>query len=295
MLLICASAASTVHAAEITTWDDLPNNDIHVIVNGVIKPGDSEVLGETIHHLKHDIATMRRIIVNLRSSGGSFLGGLRIAEIIRSEKLATFVGPNEMCASVCAIIWLAGKERYVTNTSLIGFHSVYENGSEEKSSEGNDILRRYLTEWGFNDDFVKYVTTAGPNEILFLSKETAARYSIALDGKKELPSETFIQLALQRIAREANRGVSRPAASIPANMCASSQVFHTLQDIGRRRWIELYSLTGGELVGSIPEFRYCRALTYSSAGKRWLYYTVSVNLQTGSYWVNVTGYSGPLW
>jgi hypothetical protein len=78
--------------------------------------------------------------------------------------------------------------------------------------------------------------------------------------------------------------------------CAAQPVFNTLKNIGAGNWIALYGSTATELSGGTRDVKFCRALTYSSAGKRWLNYTITwTNRAANQWWVQVTWYSAPLW
>lgn len=62
--------------------------------------------------------------VLLRSEGGSADDGLAIARHVYENRLDTMV--TEACHSVCAIIFLAGRERYLTVDARLTVHSAYK-------------------------------------------------------------------------------------------------------------------------------------------------------------------------
>lgn len=62
--------------------------------------------------------------VLLRSEGGSVDDGLAIAKHIYESRLDTMV--TETCHSVCAIIFLAGRDRYLTFDAELTVHSAYK-------------------------------------------------------------------------------------------------------------------------------------------------------------------------
>jgi hypothetical protein len=81
----------------------------------------------------------------------------------------------------------------------------------------------------------------------------------------------------------------------PPPACGAQNVFGVLTNIAMKNYIQIYDATAVELTATM-NMRWCRAMTYSSAGKRWVNYTVTwTNPVTNQFWVQVTGYSGPLW
>ncbi|WP_439599611.1 hypothetical protein [Devosia sp.] len=62
--------------------------------------------------------------VLLRSDGGSADDGLAIAKHVYENRLDTMV--TDACHSVCAIIFLAGRQRYLTVDARLSVHSAYK-------------------------------------------------------------------------------------------------------------------------------------------------------------------------
>jgi hypothetical protein len=62
--------------------------------------------------------------VLLRSNGGSADDGLAIAKLIFDRGLSTMVTGS--CHSVCAVMFLAGRDRFITPTATLSVHSAYK-------------------------------------------------------------------------------------------------------------------------------------------------------------------------
>ena len=62
--------------------------------------------------------------VLLASNGGSADDGLAIAKHVFEHGLGTMVTGS--CHSVCAVIFLAGRDRYITSTARVTVHSAYK-------------------------------------------------------------------------------------------------------------------------------------------------------------------------
>jgi len=62
-------------------------------------------------------------LISLNSIGGNVLGALRFAKYVRKNQMNTWIAHKQSCASACALVFLAGTQRF---------------------SEGNLIVHQYL-------------------------------------------------------------------------------------------------------------------------------------------------------
>jgi hypothetical protein len=118
LLLICllllasiGSAAAQSCCSPGTTLD----NKGTVILDGQIVQGDE---GRLLQFLARNPGT---ILMELNSPGGSLRTGMAIGRIVGAAHLQTYVGPNSLCASACAMIWLAGAP--MVASTILGFES----------------------------------------------------------------------------------------------------------------------------------------------------------------------------
>ena len=51
-------------------------------------------------------------VILLNSIGGNVLGALRFARYVRQNKINTWIAENQTCASACALVFLAGIQRF---------------------------------------------------------------------------------------------------------------------------------------------------------------------------------------
>jgi len=129
MLLGIARSAG---AAEIEKLD-LPGVAVpFVLIRGPIEAGDGDKF-ETV------VIGLSRASVILESPGGLVKEALHIGATIRLEGFATMVPADKECFSACGLIWVSGVRRYMSDTSLIGFHAAYreENGEYRESGVAN--------------------------------------------------------------------------------------------------------------------------------------------------------------
>ena len=114
--------------------------------------------------------------VYLDSPGGRVSPAIEIGKIIRLKGFETAVEDGQ-CSSACALIWLAGEPRAMSNFSSIGFHAPYVNDIDGKRISGASQGARvgsYLTRLGFSEKVVMFAVNAGADEIQWLQKKSTA-------------------------------------------------------------------------------------------------------------------------
>jgi hypothetical protein len=122
----------------------------------------------------------RQTIVFISSPGGNLKAGIEIGRAIHRKGFRTAVA--DVCASACALAWLAGSQRFASEDSRIGFHVAYSGGVQKlESGMGNAIVGLYVGELGFRENVVTYITSASPNDMQWLSFRDAALLGIDVD------------------------------------------------------------------------------------------------------------------
>jgi len=169
ILGISLIAAKASHAADIFV-DDPSNQVPFIYVVGRLELGDENKFINIA--LRHSQA-----IVVFNSDGGNLRAGLEIGRAIRLKRYATLVTPNQICASACALAWLAGTPRGLTIGALIGFHAASDQDRNVVAS-GNALIGAYLTNLGLSDSAIVYVTQAAPSDMAWLTPESAGRSGI---------------------------------------------------------------------------------------------------------------------
>ncbi len=137
----------------------------------------------------------RRATVLLDSPGGKLRPALEIGKMIRLKGFSTAV-QDATCASACALLWLAGEPRVMSNFTSIGFHTSFrtdKNGVAIARPTDGAIIGAYLTSLGFNEKVVLYVVSASPQEMHWLQKSTADRLGIAVNVRSSLEPSTAIK------------------------------------------------------------------------------------------------------
>jgi hypothetical protein len=151
---------------------------------GPSAPDLIEVAGELIQgdEAKFIEAAIRSpdAIVVFHSGGGNLFAGIEIGKAIRLKGFSTLVPDNMHCASACALAWLAGRVRLMSDTARVGFHAVYtsEDGETRVSSVGNAIAGAYLSQLGLPMSAIIYITGAPPDGMQWLNFADAQRVGI---------------------------------------------------------------------------------------------------------------------
>jgi hypothetical protein len=167
-------AGASAHAAE---FGAMPIDGVAGVELLTIK---GEIVAGDANKFRIISANYPKALVALASKGGAVMEALDIGTQIRMKGYGTLVPSNEVCASACANIWLAGTPRFMSPNSLIGFHSAWKdvNGEHVVASEGDALIGSYLGKLGLPDAAVAYVTAAPPDGIQWLNAATAKNIGI---------------------------------------------------------------------------------------------------------------------
>lgn len=163
-------------AAEIGVEPDPSGDFVFITVEGELVAGDEKKFAQAA--LQNDMA-----IVVLNSPGGSTLAGVEIGKAIRLKGFFTYVPADTVCASACGYAWLAGVQRYMEETSKIGFHAsfIQENGVNRETGVGNALVGAYLNSLGLSQYAIAYISSAPPDSMTWLTLQDAE--SVGIDVK----------------------------------------------------------------------------------------------------------------
>ena len=142
-----------------------------------IVEGDGEKFEALIK--KNDV---KLAVVGLNSTGGVVIEAHRIGRLIQEKGYGTYVPKWGVCASACAMVWMAGAPRQYDAKARIGFHGAYAVDKKGKvigaTSGGNALAGSYYAHLGLSDPAILYMTTAGPKEMRWLTAKDAKEYGI---------------------------------------------------------------------------------------------------------------------
>ena len=121
--------------------------------------------------------------IYLSSPGGSLTPGLNMGRMIREARLETFVPAGAGCWSACGLIWLAGTERHLDPAGRVGFHAAFvpqQGGPGQISGSGNAVIGAYLSRLGYNDNAIRFFTSARPDQMFELKPAQFQDYGITV-------------------------------------------------------------------------------------------------------------------
>ena len=184
-LVAALCLASAAQGATITVHPEDDNGRIFVDIAGEITLTDIKTFLDKIEHLPSE-----KVYVSLSSEGGVAVAGLFIGNYIRLSGMKTLVPENKKCVSVCAIIWLGARDRYVGGeNTAVGFHGAYSKDTGQPGPM-NVKIAVYLGYLDFSYDAVDWVLGAPPLAIRWLTPETSKQYGIdysELGPKRSMP------------------------------------------------------------------------------------------------------------
>ena len=170
-------AANSADAAQI--WvNPADQGHGHVIhIKGKIDKGDANQFANVVGHagVKPNDAT-----VYLDSPGGVLIEGMPIARAIKKYGWKTYVEKDTVCASMCAVVWLAGKTRFVNETAHLGFHSATDvkHHKGQRDDFGNAMMFNFYRELGVSDKAARVFLAANPDDAIWLDGSLAETLGI---------------------------------------------------------------------------------------------------------------------
>jgi hypothetical protein len=179
-LALCFHAAIPARAAEIEVLHVDPSGIALIGVSGEFNMQDGRAFAAVA-------ARFRQAVIAFSSPGGALIAGLQMGQIIRLRHFATFSPEGAMCASACAIAWLAGTPRFMQAGSKIGFHAAFDRNTHEQTGVGNALVGAYLNRLGLTDKAIIYIEQAAPDEITWLTPEDAREMGIAVSLLPSFP------------------------------------------------------------------------------------------------------------
>jgi hypothetical protein len=116
-------------------------------------------------------------VLALHSPGGLVASSLLIADEVHERKLATFIPTGSVCASACALIYLAGDLRVVEGK--LGVHQIYGDrpdmvATQLTISDIVEALSRYKTP----SEVLAIMLRTPPDQMYFFSPDEVAKYGL---------------------------------------------------------------------------------------------------------------------
>jgi hypothetical protein len=170
------TAAATIFlttSASAATFSTSLDGDRNVIVTltGQIVEGDSDELASIVRRADDRGNTV--VMLQLNSPGGRIVEGVKLADIVRDEKIATSVVGSARCASACFMVFAAGSKKIVSTTARVGVHGASDEHGKEtpQSSVATLSMARISKELGVPPSIIGKMVVTPPNEIVWLTPD----------------------------------------------------------------------------------------------------------------------------
>jgi hypothetical protein len=116
--------------------------------------------------------------IELTSQGGRLGEARKLAALIESRSLNTVV--VDECMSACTIAFIAGEQRHITRTAILGFHrSFFPGTTDDALYEVERAERQFMARRGLPVDFVRRVYDTPNEEMWEPSHEELFRARVA--------------------------------------------------------------------------------------------------------------------
>ncbi|MBL8568807.1 MAG: hypothetical protein JNK84_06940 [Phreatobacter sp.] len=188
-VFVAAALPTVANAAEITVVPPRENMPAIIAVSGAFEFGDEKRFVDAVLGIS-------RAIVILNSEGGNLHAALEIGRAIRLKGFETIVGDNVICASGCALVWLAGTPRTMAPRAMIGFHAASDR-ERNIASSGNALVGSYLNQLGLSSNAVIFITAARPESMSWLTFDLASQLGIDIRRFDLTPSTPSPPIARQ--------------------------------------------------------------------------------------------------
>src|SRR5262245_20200430 len=128
---------------------------------------EAEIVGGLKYGLTDDFlkilgASPRVKVVHLNSIGGRLGEGEKLFEVIRGRGLTTYV--SSKCMSACTLAFAGGRERYLRQGAVLGFHKGAFPGTDDDSFDDNQ--RAIFARAGFEPQFISKALST-PNSDMY--------------------------------------------------------------------------------------------------------------------------------
>ncbi len=174
MAFVALSMPDTVRAME---FSSKPLPDLTFIYGfGDIHSGDAErLIGQVIA-----LPRGAKVLLRLRSNGGSILASESLAAVIRRYQLPIIVGAGDVCASGCFLVFAASPFKMFFPSSKVGVHSASEDSRETTGAMAmTTVMARSAFDLGVPAAIIGKMVTTTPGSMAWLSVDELA----AMGGK----------------------------------------------------------------------------------------------------------------
>jgi membrane-bound ClpP family serine protease len=230
-----------------------------ILISGQITTGDADAFVSEVKQVNAAGKTIEN--VQLNSTGGRLIEGVKLAEAIRERKISTFIGRGAVCASACFLAFAAGDRKFVASGALVGVHKASDGSGLETELSGiaTVSMARFAKDLGVPSAIIDRMVRTPPKQIVWLSSHDLQSMGVTM---AETPIQKRQAAADQQIPEE----FALLAALTPQARAASTNAPSWDEFIDKAAKISAEQNDGNATVSRLcqPEFKNCvLGLTYS--------------------------------
>ena len=191
LVVMWSALASMTQAATLEVYGPITAKQV-VQLSGPIGPGDASRLTRLIK----DAVEAGRLVPSLSLDllGGTFGESVELAQTREDFRAQTYVEDGAQCASVCFLVFAAGKQKFASYGARIGVHAGKDpTGDADRAAAGTDVMRRLLTALGVPPSITKRMAETPNEKVVWFSVPELRSMGVTLLGRSE-PSP--LELAL---------------------------------------------------------------------------------------------------
>lgn len=171
-----------------TLSSPIVSQEFHVLGDGRFAEIDGAIESDSDERFLSFLEANPGIVaLRLNSPGGVVVSALAMADEISRRQLGTYVGPSDICASACSILFFAGHDRLVEGR--LGIHQMDDGGRANASvlqfviADQLDAFERFGIPW----TLTRIMLTTPPSEMHWLSEHEIANFGV----NRDLPGEAI--------------------------------------------------------------------------------------------------------
>lgn len=134
-----------------------------LVMTGEVVAGDAERLkaAYAASYRERGFAPER---IFLNSIGGDVMAGFEVTDVVIETGMHTVVGATDTCASICTVVFAAGRHRVVFPTSRIGVHAA---SNQTASADGTTVITEDLNSLGVTALMARVLAALGaPDRVI---------------------------------------------------------------------------------------------------------------------------------
>ncbi|WKM70155.1 hypothetical protein Q2T70_17220 [Klebsiella oxytoca] len=149
---------------------------INILVSGEINPGDFKKFRKAIDYYTDAGFTIDTLLLN--SPGGAVVDATGMAFTIKSSGADTAVGKDQLCASSCFMLFAAGKNRYLIDSSKVGVHQISLGGQSNLKSLGLSVQMSDMYDFFRIPENISYrMLKTPPSQVYWLTPNDKANFN----------------------------------------------------------------------------------------------------------------------